>query len=184
MGGFGRRSASVAVLVWRSAPMRTILTRHIEGEGVSDSGIVGSGSGKWLAVTIVLGIAAFIMSPNAPLGGFWGTPPSLAPTGAQMALLMLLTAIQSLAVGLGAAFLIFGWSLIKSQLPTKRDLGLATYLSVAWSLISWWPHSNFHQTLSMGNVSGLIAIEYAFHVTLILGGLIVACFFITKARQA
>ena len=150
---------------------------------MSDSRIVGSGSGKWLAVTIVLGIAAFIMSPNAPLGGFWGTPPSLAPTGPQMTLLMLLTAIQSLAFGLGAAFLIFGWSLIKSQLPTKRDLALATYLSVAWSLISWWPHSNFHQTLSMGNVSGLIAIEYAFHVTLILGGLIVAYFFITKARQ-
>ena len=65
---------------------------------------MGLGSGKWLAVTIVLGIAAFITSPNALLGGFWGAPPSLSPTGAQMALLMLLTAIQCLAFGLGAAF--------------------------------------------------------------------------------
>ena len=149
----------------------------------TESKIVGLGLGKWLAVTIGLGIAAFITSPNAPLGGFWGAPPSLSPTGAQMALLMLLTAIQCLAFGLGAAFLIFGFTLVKSQLPTHRDLGLATYLSVAWSLISWWPHSNFHQTLSMGNVGGLIAIEYAFHVTLILGGFIVAYFFIAKARQ-
>ena len=145
--------------------------------------VAGPGSGQWLAVTVGLGVAAFLTSPNAPLGGFWGPPPSLSPTGAQMALLMLLTAIQCLAFGLGAAFLIFGFPFVKVQLPTHRRLALATYLSIAWSLISWWPHSNFHQTLSMGNVGGLIAIEYAFHVTLILGGLIVACFFVTKARQ-
>jgi hypothetical protein len=41
--------------------------------------------GKWLVVTVALGIAAFIASPNAPLGGFWGTPPSLSPTAAQKA---------------------------------------------------------------------------------------------------
>ena len=145
--------------------------------------VAGPGSGKWLAVTIGLGIAAFLASPNAPLGGFWGTPMNLSPTGAQMALLLLLTAIQALAFGLGAAFLIFGFALVKAQLPSHPDLGRATYLAIAWSLLSWWPHSSFHQTLSMGNVGGLIAIEYGFHVTLILGGLIVACFFVTKARQ-
>jgi hypothetical protein len=140
-------------------------------------------SGKWLMVTIVLGIAAFITSPGAPLGGFWGEPPHLSPTRVQMALLMLLTAIQSLAFGLGAAFLIFGRPLVHAQLPTHRNLGLATYLSVAWSLISWWPHSNVHQTLGMGSLGGLIATEYAFHVTLILGGSIMAYFFATKARR-
>jgi hypothetical protein len=148
-----------------------------------ESKIVASGAGKWLLVTIALGIAAFITSPNAPLGGFWGAPPSLSPTEAQKALLMLLAAIQSLAFGLGVAFLIFGWPLVHAQLRNHRTLELATYLSVAWSLISWWPHTSFHQTHRMDDLSGLIAIEYAFHVTVILGGFIVACFFVTKARQ-
>jgi hypothetical protein len=145
--------------------------------------IVAARSGKWVAVTVALGIAAFITSPNAPLGGFWGTPPSLSPTGAQKALLMLLSAIQSLAFGLGVAFLLFGRPLVHAQLPGHPTLAQATYLSIAWSLLSWWPHTSLHQTHGMDDLGALIAIEYAFHVTVILGALIVACFFITKARQ-
>ena len=149
----------------------------------AESKIVASGSGKWLMVTLALGIAAFVTSPNAPLGGFWGAPSHLSPTAAQKGLLMLLTAIQCLAFGLGAAFLIFGRPLVHAQLRNQRALALATYLAVAWSLISWWPHTSFHQAVGMDNLGGLIAIEYAFHVTVILGGLIVASFFVTKARQ-
>ena len=47
-----------------------------------------------------------------------------------MALLMLLTAVQSLAFGLGPAFPHLCSSLIKSQLPTKRDWVRDVSLSV------------------------------------------------------
>lgn len=47
--------------------------------------------GKWLAVTIVLGIAAFLLSPSGPLGGFWGLhSESPTPQGIQKGLFILL----------------------------------------------------------------------------------------------
>lgn len=144
----------------------------------------GAGWGKWLAVTLMLGFIAFLTGPSAPLGHFWGVHgESPSPTSIQILLLLVLSAIQSLALGLGVAYLIFGWSHIKSGLPAHRSLELATHLAISWSLISWWPHSNFHQSVGMGNLSSLLAIEYAFHVTLILSALIVAYFFVKRIRQ-
>jgi len=139
---------------------------------------------KWLVVTLVLGIVAFLASPNAPLGGFWGAQAEgPAPSGAQTSLFIILGAIQSLVFGLGVAFLIFGFPLVNAIRPANRGLGLVTYLAIAWSLVSWWPHSNFHQTLSADNIGGLLSIEYGFHATLIIGGLVVAYFFLSKMRQ-
>ncbi len=140
--------------------------------------------GKVAAVTVVLGVLAFLASPNAPLGGFWGVQAESGgpePTGMQIALLMVIGVIQSFVFGLGVAFLIFGYPLV-SAAPVSRGLALATYLSIAWSLINWWPHSNLHQTTGE-DFSSLIAIEYGFHVTTILAGLIVTYFFITVLRQ-
>ena len=63
--------------------------------------------GKWIAVTLVLGIAAFLTSPIAPLGGFWGlSTDGHMPEGIQKGLFILLTIIQSLALGFGFAFLL------------------------------------------------------------------------------
>jgi hypothetical protein len=72
------------------------------GKGIS------AGWVKWLVVTLVLGVLAFLTSPIAPLGGFWGAQAErAAPAGVQMLLFILLSAIQSIAFGLGIAFLIF-----------------------------------------------------------------------------
>lgn len=140
--------------------------------------------GKWIAVTLVLGIAAFLTSPIAPLGGFWGlSTVGHMPEGIQKGLFILLTIIQSLAFGFGVAFLFFGRESVRSFLPTEGGLSLAVYLAIAWSLLSWWPHSNLHQTHNPENLSGLLAIEYGFHVTLILGGVIIAYFILMKSRQ-
>ncbi len=144
-----------------------------------------AGWGKWLAVTLALGIASFLMSPNAPLGGFWEVQADgHAPEGMQRVFFMLLTAIQSLAFGFGFAFLLFGWKAVRSFLPVEGGLSLAVYLAIVWSLLSWWPHTNLHQTHNPDNISGLLAIEYGFHVTLILGGAIIAYFILMKSRQS
>ena len=143
-----------------------------------------TGWGKWFAVTLALGIAAFLTSPNAPLGGFWGAQvDGYTPEGIQRALFMLLTVIQSLAFGFGVVFLLFGRQSVNSFLPADKGLSLAVYLAISWSLLSWWPHSNLHQTHNPDNLSGLLAIEYGFHVTLILGGIIIAYFILMKSRQ-
>lgn len=140
--------------------------------------------GKWLAVTLVFGIAAFLTSPSGPLGGFWGLhSENPTPQGIQMALFILLTVIQSLAFGFGFAFLLFGRDTVRSLLPAEGGLSLAVYLAIAWSLLSWWPHSNLHQAHNPDNVSGLLAIEYGFHVTLILGAVVIVYFILTKSKQ-
>jgi hypothetical protein len=138
---------------------------------------------KVAAVTVVVGVVAFLASPEAPLGGFWGAPAEVGPepTGFQTLLFILIGLLQSFVFGLGIAFVIFGYRLI-SAAPVSEGLALATYLSIAWSLINWWPHSNFHQTAS-GDINSLLAIEYGFHVTSILAGLIIAYFFVEILRQ-
>lgn len=141
--------------------------------------------GKWIVVTLLLGIAAFLTSPNAPLGGFWGSQvDGHTPDGIQRVLFMLLTAIQAFAFGFGIAFLFFGRRAVNSFLQAEGSLSLAVYLAISWSLLSWWPHSNLHQTLNPENLGGLLAIEYGFHVTLILGGLVIAYFILMKSEQS
>src|SRR5262245_54673241 len=59
--------------------------RSTENKTMSQS--TSTGRGKWLVLTLVLGVVAFMTSPNAPLGGFWGAQAaSPAPTGVEMLL--------------------------------------------------------------------------------------------------
>ena len=143
------------------------------------------GWGKWIVVTLILGFAAFLTSPSGPLGGFWGLhAEGSPPVGLQKAFFILLTAIQSLAFGFGFAFLLFGRDVVRSLLPAEGGLSLAVYLAIAWSLLSWWPHTNLHQTHNPDNISGLLAIEYGFHVTLIFGAAVIAYFVLVKSKQS
>ncbi len=137
---------------------------------------------RWLAVTLVLAIIAFLASPNGPLGAFWRPSPDFPqPTDAQLPLFILLNAIEALAFGFGIAFLIFGYPLVRTVLPAASGLTLATYLSIAWLLISWWPHDSLHITNGT-NMSGLLAIEYVFHFTIIVVGVILVYFFLNVLR--
>ena len=141
---------------------------------------------KWLAVTLVLAIIAFLASPNGPLGAFWRPSPDFPqPTDAQLPLFILLNATEALAFGFGIAFLIFGYPLVQTFVPATRGLTLAAYLAVAWLLISWWPHDSLHFTNGI-NMSGLLAIEYGFHVTVMVAGVILVYFFLNvlRGRQA
>lgn len=139
---------------------------------------------KWLIVTMGLAFIAFLASPNGPLGGFWRPAAGLfpSPTTGQISLLILLNVVEVLTFGLGVSFLIFGYPTIKAALPASKGLTLATYLSIAWMLVSWWPHDSLHFAAGF-NLNALIAIEYGFHVTLMVTGAILAYFFLTLLRQ-
>ena len=138
---------------------------------------------KWLVVTLLLAVIAFLASPNGPLGGFWRPSADFPqPTDAQLPLFILLNVAEVLAFGFGISFLIFGYPLMQTILPASKRLTLWTYLSIAWLLISWWPHDSLHVANGL-NMNGLQVIEYVFHVTLMVVGAILVYYFLALVRQ-
>jgi hypothetical protein len=128
---------------------------------------------RWfvIVITVTAGFAAFLLSyvlwPNPP--GADQPPPGIVP------FYVIEGAIESLAFGLGLAFLLRGAQLlIVSGRP--RALDVATYLGIGWLLSNWWPHTNLHRVTGF-DWYGLIWIEYGFHVTLILSGAVLALAF-------
>lgn len=137
-----------------------------------------------LVVTLVLAVAAVLASPNGPLGGFWRPPASSpTPTSAQLPLFILLNIAEGVEFGLGISFLVFGYPMVRAISPASTGLTRAAHLSIAWLLINWWPHDSLHIHNGL-NLGGLLLIEYGFHITLMIAGLIVAYFFLTLLRQA
>ena len=132
---------------------------------------------KIAAVIVVASAAAFASSLLIwPPPAFFAPPPSLIPFFVGLGI------AESLAFGCGVAFLIFGWRLV-------RETGVGSlaawggYAGITWSLVNWWAHDGFHRVAGL-NYQGLIRIEYGFHVTLIVGGILAAYFFLSVARTA
>lgn len=128
---------------------------------------------KIIIVTLIFAVPAFFLGkiiwpldPNGPI-----------PTSSQLPLLIILNLFESVSFGLGASFIIFGYPLVKKAVGSHKNLTLWSYIAISWLLINWWPHDNWHASNGM-NLSGLIIIEYTFHVTLIISGIILALAFI------
>ena len=140
----------------------------------------------WTACTAtvaVIAILAFLASPTGPLGGFWRPAPDMpAPTAGQLPFMILRNLIEVVTFGLGIAFALFGYRLLESARVPSRALTVAAYVCIVWLLASWWPHDSLHIANGMA-MNGLIGIEYAFHVTCMVAGMIVALFFLAVIRQ-
>jgi len=137
---------------------------------------------KVVIVTLLVGILGFLTEAHGPLGGFWAPSPTLPQAvGVQVPLFMILGAAEALALGLGVSFLLFGYSTLKANVPASATLTRAAHLAIAWLLINWWAHDSLHQHNGM-NLNGLLGIEYAFHVTLIVAGVILIRFFMAVVR--
>jgi hypothetical protein len=134
---------------------------------------------KVLLVTLLIGIPAFLLAPMAPFGpAIWPAPAPLmpAPTPGQVTLLMVFGALEAAALGLGVAFVILGWPLVRRAAAPDRGRAMAMYLSTAWLLVNWWLHDGLHMVSGM-NPRGLVWIEWGFHGTLIVAGAALAyCF--------
>ncbi len=138
---------------------------------------------KVLALTVVLAVIAFATSPNAPLGAFWAPASDMpTPTATQIPLFILLNVTEALAFGLGISFLLFGYSAVRSISPASPLLTRAAHVSIAWLLLNWWPHDSLHVHVGMA-LGGLLVIEYLFHITLMIAGVILAYFFLTLQRR-
>src|SRR5262245_12959057 len=136
---------------------------------------------KIIVTTFVVGILAFLAEPNGPAGVFWRPSPMVPEAvGIQLPLFMLLGMTEALVFGLGVAFLVFGASMVK-QFKVSPGLARAAHLSISWVMINWWAHDSLHLHIGM-ELSGLLKIEYGFHITLMLAGIILARFFVAMAQ--
>lgn len=124
---------------------------------------------KTILITLVVAIPAFLLAPMLwPMSSDMGDP-----TAAQLPFFIVLSVIESLAFGLGIAFIIVVLPKVRALAEPLRTPALRIFWATAWSVASWWPHDNFHK-MNGENLQGLLYIEYGFHVTLILSALVIA----------
>ena len=140
---------------------------------------------KWIVVTVVLALFAFLTSVNGPLGaavfGWHPAEGSPEPSGGQLPFFILLGLAEAVAFGFGVAFLLFGYPWMRDAGHATTRLTRAAHISIAWILLNWWSHDSFHIANGM-NLGGLLLIEYAYHITLMAAGAIAAAWFITVVR--
>ncbi|HMA37844.1 MAG TPA: hypothetical protein VKY74_25560 [Chloroflexia bacterium] len=136
---------------------------------------------KILLVTLLVAI------PAVPLGqALWPAPAITPGSGgmpAYVPFLIFISIAEALSFGLGVAFLVFGLPLIRRVRVWSPALSAAVFVSIAWFLLSWWPHDGFHRSLGVSMWS-LVAVEYTFHLTLMVAGGILALAFARLAQQA
>ena len=67
-------------------------------------------------------------------------------------------------------------------------LATASYIGIAFLLVSWWPHDHLHQLVEhldfQSLIWGIAALEYFFHGGMMLCGAILALFFYRVLVQA
>ena len=110
----------------------------------------------------------------------WRTPPgaATAPNSVIPLMLPVEVVIPAVAFGLGIAFLLVGRPLVRRNDAPR--LSRAAHAGIAWLLLNWWPHSNFHR-VAQGWTS-LLAVDYVFHITVIASTVVVAAYFIVAMR--
>ena len=136
-------------------------------------------------VALIITALAFVLAPMAPLGSrVWPAPFELnpPPTPLQANLFMLLTLMESIALGLAIAFLILGGQAVRNLVGARRGLATAMHLSAFWVLGNWWLHDSLHMIYSL-TPTGLLSIEYAFHATLMTAGSILVFGLVSLGMQ-
>jgi len=134
----------------------------------------------WAKVALVTALFAV---PAMALGQvIWPPAPGgPEPTAGQLPFLILLAVFEALTFGLGVSFLLFGFAPLKRAVGGSAWRTWAIYLSVGWFLVSWWPHDNLH-IHNGDDLQGLLYIEYGFHVTLMLAGVVLAYSLLTTLK--
>jgi hypothetical protein len=136
----------------------------------------------WLKILIVTVLVAL---PTIPIGQVLWPSGDVTPGDggmpAYLPFLILMSVFEGLAFGLGIAFLLFGLPLVRRVSAWSPPMTWAVFLSIAWFLVSWWPHDGFHRSTT--SMWGLVFIEYGFHVTLMAAAAILALAFVRLTRQ-
>ncbi len=145
----------------------------MSAEAINEAG-ARMGRLKVLLVTVLVAVPALLVGPI-----IWppaeGNP---SPTATQIPFLLFLNLAQATVLGLGVAFLAFGFSAMRRISPDSKARAWAMYLSIGYLMVSWWPHINMHVHNGPENLQGLIFIDYLFHLPSMIAALALAyCFF-------
>ena len=130
---------------------------------------------RWQVILtiLVIGIAALFLGRV-----IWQDAPGAAgPPAAVLPVFVTVSALEALLFGVGVAFVVFGRRWLTAD---RSKLATAAFLATAWTLLSWWPHDNFHRVNH--DWYSLAAIEVGFHVTLIASIVIIAAYFLRTLR--
>ena len=139
---------------------------------------------RYLLVALPLAILGFLVNPHGPLGGFWAPAAGLpVPAPAQVPFFMLLNVAEAVTFGSGIAFLLFGYNDFFANSGVSSLLTRLAHISIAWLFLNWLPHDSLHVHLGESDLWQLLALEYGFHVTLMIAGAILAVFF-ARVMQA
>jgi hypothetical protein len=109
------------------------------------------------------------MSPDAPM-----PPANLLPG------YIALSAIEALAFGFAVAFTLFGWPAIRRLSLGAQWLNKWLFVTLCWFMGNWWMHDNLHMHNGM-NMHGLLFIEIAFHITMLICGVTLSLSFLRLA---
>lgn len=135
---------------------------------------------KILVTTLVLGIVFFMLGPMAPIGSQIWTMPEEGPEPSawQIPLFMLYTSIVCLAFGFGVSYWVFGMPWTRRLFPRLTG---AAHVALGYIPASFWLHDTLHM-INGENMTGLILIEYTFHVPMILVGVLLIAATIQSSR--
>jgi hypothetical protein len=105
---------------------------------------------KVILITSACTIAAIALGSNTPLGEMVWPAQDLhtPPTSAQVPAFIAVSLIEAVAFGLGVSFLIYGYPSVRQRTGSTRE-AVAVYLSIAWLLVSWFPHDNLQDRTSV-----------------------------------
>ena len=134
---------------------------------------------KYVVLALVfLGTAASI-----PIGFAIWPPAAGTPPGQLLPFFMIVSLFEGAAFALGVAFLVFGGRVLGAA-GRWTWLTSASYVGIAWLLMSWWPHDGLHRSGFGRTFAGLATIDMAFHTTVILATAAVTVFFIRAIRSS
>jgi hypothetical protein len=122
---------------------------------------------KVILVTLVVAVPAFLLAKV-----LFPPPAGPGPSSGQQPWFILLSVLDSVLLGLGVAFAAFGWTAVRRVSPMSRPRALGIYLSLAWLMLSWYPHIELHGSAFGSTFFGLLVIDYLFHVPLFIAPLV------------
>jgi hypothetical protein len=142
---------------------------------VQQSEVMGRRRSVAIAAAVPVGIGAFGAAPVLfePAAGM------PAPSAGQLPFFVALVAAEAVALGLAVAFALLGRGFVR-RLFSTRGRAVAVHAALVWALGSWWLHDGLHMANGT-DLTGLLLIEYGFHLTLIGAVAVVAWAFVTEA---
>lgn len=122
---------------------------------------------KAILLTFAVAIPAFLL-----IEVLFPPPPGPGPSSSQVPFFVVLSALDSLLLGAGIAFIAFGSTAVRRAAPESRTRALAIYVTLAWLMVSWYPHLGLHASAFGSDFFGILVIDYIFHLPLLISPLV------------